>query len=151
MTATSPCAPRLPVFLAALGMLSLVPVAAGAQEAKAPETQSLAPVVVTATRTVREALDVPASADVIDAATIRDAQARVNLSESLAKVPGIVVLNRQNYAQDLQISSRGFGARSSFGIRGIRLYVDAHNTRAQQVYAALGMNGDHYRVFEDMF
>ena len=37
------------------------------------------------------------------------------------------------------------------GSCGIRLYVDAHNTRAQQVYAALGMNGDHYRVFEDMF
>ena len=37
------------------------------------------------------------------------------------------------------------------GSCGIRLYVDAHNTRAQQVYAALGMNGDHYSVFEDMF
>jgi len=34
---------------------------------------------------------------------------------------------------------------------GLRLYVDTTNVRAQQVYAALGMNGDHYRVFEDMF
>lgn len=34
---------------------------------------------------------------------------------------------------------------------GIRLYVDTRNTRAQAVYSALGMNGDHYRVFEDMF
>ena len=34
---------------------------------------------------------------------------------------------------------------------GIRLYVDTTNIRAQQVYAAIGMNGDHYRVFEDMF
>src|SRR5258706_6384109 len=124
MTATSPCALKFSISLAALGVWLWAPADARAQEAKAPETQSLAPVVVTATRTVREALDVPASVDVIDAATIRDAQARVNLSESLAKVPGIVVLNRQNYAQDLQISSRGFGARSSFGIRGLRLYVD---------------------------
>src|SRR5262245_17717249 len=48
----------------------------------------------------------------------------VNLSETLVRVPGIVALNRQNYAQDLQISSRGFGARSTFGVRGIRLYQD---------------------------
>jgi ribosomal protein S18 acetylase RimI-like enzyme len=37
------------------------------------------------------------------------------------------------------------------GAGGLRLYVDATNTRAQAVYTALGMNGDHYRVFEDMF
>jgi GNAT superfamily N-acetyltransferase len=37
------------------------------------------------------------------------------------------------------------------GAGGLRLYVDTRNTRAQQVYAALGMNGDHYRVFEAMF
>jgi ribosomal protein S18 acetylase RimI-like enzyme len=41
-------------------------------------------------------------------------------------------------------------ARSS-GAGGLRLYVDNTNTRAQQVYAALGMKGDHYRVFEEMF
>src|SRR6202163_245822 len=37
------------------------------------------------------------------------------------------------------------------GAGGLRLYVDTTNIRAQKVYAALGMNGDHYRVFEDMF
>jgi ribosomal protein S18 acetylase RimI-like enzyme len=37
------------------------------------------------------------------------------------------------------------------GVGGLRLYVDNTNTRAQAVYAALGMKGDHYRVFEDMF
>ena len=47
-----------------------------------------------------------------------------NLSESLQRVPGLVALNRQNYAQDLQISSRGFGARSQFGVRGVRLVQD---------------------------
>jgi GNAT superfamily N-acetyltransferase len=35
-------------------------------------------------------------------------------------------------------------------IRGIRLYVDRRNTAAQRVYARLGMNGDHYQVFEWM-
>lgn len=48
----------------------------------------------------------------------------MNLSESLGRVPGVVVQNRQNYAQDLQISSRGFGARSGFGVRGLRLIAD---------------------------
>jgi GNAT superfamily N-acetyltransferase len=37
------------------------------------------------------------------------------------------------------------------GAGGLRLYVDATNARAQTVYAAVGMNGGHYRVFEDMF
>ena len=50
--------------------------------------------------------------------------AGANLSESLQRVPGLVALNRQNYAQDLQISSRGFGARSQFGVRGVRLVQD---------------------------
>jgi len=77
----------------------------------------LSPVVVTATRTERRQLDVPASVDVIDRDTLRDAQLRVNLSESLGRVPGLVILNRQNYAQDLQLSIRGFGSRSTFGVR----------------------------------
>src|SRR5690606_22175418 len=40
------------------------------------------------------------------------------------RIPGIVVQNRQNYAQDLQVSSRGFGARAAFGVRGVRLVAD---------------------------
>ena len=81
-------------------------------------------VVVTATRTERDPLDVPASVDVIQRSDLHDAQLRVNVSETLDRIPGVVALNRQNYAQDLQISIRGFGARSSFGVRGVRLYVD---------------------------
>jgi iron complex outermembrane receptor protein len=67
---------------------------------------------------------VPASVDRIEGDEIREGRPQVNLSESLGRVPGIVVQNRQNYAQDLQISSRGFGARSTFGVRGIRLIAD---------------------------
>ncbi len=68
--------------------------------------------------------DLPASVDTIDRGTIQNGQPMVNLSETLVRIPGITALNRQNYAQDLQISSRGFGARSTFGVRGIRLYQD---------------------------
>lgn len=51
-------------------------------------------------------------------------QPGANLSEVLRHVPGLQALNRENYAQDLQISSRGFGARSQFGVRGVRLVQD---------------------------
>ena len=81
-------------------------------------------VVITATRAPRPSLDIPASVDRLYADEIREGRAQVNLSESLGRVPGIVVQNRQNYAQDLQISSRGFGARATFGVRGIRLISD---------------------------
>jgi iron complex outermembrane receptor protein len=81
-------------------------------------------VVVTATRTAENSRDLPISVDRIDAQTIRDGQLQVNLSESLLTVPGVSAQSRQNYAQDLQLSVRGFGARSSFGVRGVRLYSD---------------------------
>ncbi|MBS0846772.1 TonB-dependent receptor [Citrobacter sp. JGM124] len=69
-------------------------------------------------------LDTPAAVSVIDGDDMRFAAPRVNLSESLNAVPGLQIQNRQNYAQDLQLSVRGFGARSTFGVRGLRIYVD---------------------------
>jgi iron complex outermembrane receptor protein len=74
--------------------------------------------------TERPAFDTPASVDVLSGSMLRDDKLGINLSESLARVPGITALNRQNYAQDIQISSRGYGARSTFGVRGLRLYTD---------------------------
>ena len=87
-------------------------------------TAALPAVTVTATRHAESTFDVPASVDVIDAQAIRDGEPQVNLSESLARIPGVFAANRQNYAQDLQISSRGFGARATFGVRGVRIYQD---------------------------
>jgi iron complex outermembrane receptor protein len=81
-------------------------------------------VVISASRNERLSFELPAAIDVIDAARIGDGQPRVNASETLATVPGLLALNRQNYAQDLQISSRGQGARSAFGVRGVRLIAD---------------------------
>ena len=87
--------------------------------------QTLPQVTVSATRTEAAPFDVPASVDVIDGEQLRSAgRPEINLSESLAFVPGISARDRQNYAQDLQLSIRGFGARSTFGVRGVRIYVD---------------------------
>ena len=92
--------------------------------ARGASASELDSVVVTATRIAENSRDLPVSVDRIDAQTIRDGQLQVNLSESLMTVPGVSAQSRQNYAQDLQLSVRGFGARSSFGVRGVRLYSD---------------------------
>ncbi|MFE4124959.1 TonB-dependent receptor PqqU [Kosakonia sp. YIM B13605] len=80
--------------------------------------------IVSATPQTVSELDSPAAVSVVQGDDIRQAAPRVNLSESLNSVPGLQVQNRQNYAQDLQLSIRGFGSRSTYGVRGIRLYVD---------------------------
>src|SRR3569623_2324380 len=91
---------------------------------KASADYALRPGVVTATRSEQSSFELPVSIDRIDGDAIRQGKPMVNLSESLPRVPGVVAQNRQNYAQDLQISIRGFGARSTFGVRGVRLYAD---------------------------
>ena len=103
-------------------LLTTLPALAGA--ADAPPDQSLPTIVVTATRTAQSAFEIPAS---VDAVTVNEPGVNtpnVNVSEYLDGIPGLVARNRQNYAQDEQISIRGFGARSTFGVRGVRLYTD---------------------------
>lgn len=106
---------HLPLLLAA-GL----PLAATAQTAP----QQLDPVVVSAERSRTTTFDAPAAITAVTRDVIDSGGFQVNLSEALNRVPGITVLNRQNYAQDLQLSIRGFGARSTFGIRGVRVIVD---------------------------
>jgi iron complex outermembrane receptor protein len=90
----------------------------------AAPVRTIDPIVVTGTRVERSSFNLPMSIDAVVAPDIQDGQPRVNLSEVLTRVPGLVIQNRQNYAQDLQVSSRGFGTRSTFGIRGLRIIVD---------------------------
>jgi iron complex outermembrane recepter protein len=81
-------------------------------------------IVITGPRMPEAAAELPMSVDRLDQQLIQQGQLQVNLSESLEMVPGVNAQERQNYAQDLQVSVRGFGARSSFGVRGVRLYTD---------------------------
>ncbi|OTK47064.1 TonB-dependent siderophore receptor [Acinetobacter baumannii] len=78
---------------------------------------------VEATRTDTSYLQTPASVFRIEAPQV-DSSSQVNLTEVVKGIPSLQIRNRENYAQDLQLSMRGFGARSTFGVRGIRLYVD---------------------------
>ena len=108
------------------GALAQAAPEAAANAASAPAAQAtvLDPITVTGTRAPRRAFDAPHAISTLDAATLQSAGPQINLSEALSRVPGIVVNNRSNYAQDLQMSSRGYGARASFGVRGLRLYTD---------------------------
>ena len=90
----------------------------------AQDAARLETVVVTGSVVERRIADAPYAIDAVGSEALRAGGAMVNLSEALARVPGLTINNRNNYAQDLQISSRGFGARSGFGVRGLRLYTD---------------------------
>lgn len=105
----------LPLSALSLALVAAFPVHAQVE---------LDPVVVTAERTRQTTFDAPAAITAVTRDVIDNGGLQVNLSEALNRVPGISVLNRQNYAQDLQLSIRGFGSRSTFGIRGVRLIVD---------------------------
>ncbi|MGV8894600.1 MAG: TonB-dependent receptor family protein [Burkholderiaceae bacterium] len=114
---------RLTLFAAIAA--SFAPAIHAADTNELPATvRTLDPVVVTGSRSEHSSFDLPDAIDVLDRDRITAGQARVNASEALVAVPGLVVQNRQNYAQDLQISSRGFGARSAFGVRGVKLIAD---------------------------
>lgn len=90
----------------------------------AAETGTLDAVVVSASRAEQQAFDAPAAVQALGAGEVAAAGPGVHLSEPLARLPGVVALDRRNWAQDPQVSIRGFGARATFGIRGVRLLVD---------------------------
>jgi iron complex outermembrane receptor protein len=88
------------------------------------EPATLEPVTVTSTRMERPLADTPAAATVVNADSRLRGQSRLQLDESLNRVPGLYLQNRYNFAQGLRLSSRGFGSRAPFGVRGLRLNVD---------------------------
>ncbi|MEY3909630.1 MAG: hypothetical protein RIT47_321, partial [Pseudomonadota bacterium] len=79
---------------------------------------------MTATRYETNSFDLPLSIDAVTGSEIRDARTGANLSEIAPRIPGVVINYRATAAQELSISTRGFGARSQFGVKGIRIYAD---------------------------
>ena len=88
------------------------------------EENRLDEIIVSATRLETTVLHAARSISVVDQQHIQNGMQQLSLDESLAGVPGLYMQNRYNLAQDLRISLRGFGARSAFGIRGIKIIVD---------------------------
>jgi len=107
--------------------IALILCATGVRIAAADETDSSAPlreVVITATRIEADPFNIPAAISSISAEQLRNDALGVNLADDVASVPGLLARNRNNYAQDQQVSIRGIGANSAFGIRGVRVYQD---------------------------
>ncbi len=106
------------ISAATLALIYALPVLCAAQES------SLGPITITATRVEKAVDEIPAAVSVVGQDDIQLGNEQLGLDESLGGVPGLFMLNRYNFAQDLRASIRGFGARSSFGIRGIKIIVD---------------------------
>ena len=105
------------------GLAGAVALLADSEIAGAAEP-ALSEVVVTATRIGVSSFDVPAAISRVSGEQLRNDSLGVNLADDVATVPGLLARNRNNYAQDQQISIRGIGANSAFGIRGVRVYQD---------------------------
>jgi iron complex outermembrane receptor protein len=104
-------------------LLALFPL--GGPAAEGPEAAGkIEEIIVEATRIPGEANELPFAVSRVDRQAIQAARQQLGLDESLATVPGLFFQNRYNFAQDLRIAIRGFGARANFGIRGIRLFAD---------------------------
>ncbi len=95
--------------------------------AQAEDTNSaehLGDMTVNATRVEKSIYEIPAAVGYVGKDDIQLGTQQLGIDESLLKIPGVFMQNRYNFAQDLRISIRGFGSRATFGIRGIKLYVD---------------------------
>lgn len=88
------------------------------------EAVELERVTVYSSRLEREAAETPHAVSVVEEEDIQHGRQNLQLDESLNRVPGVFAQNRYNFAQNLRVSIRGFGARAPFGIRGIRILVD---------------------------
>lgn len=88
------------------------------------QSSPLEPIEVTATRTALTLPEVSAAVTVLDGEDLKRGRPLTSLAELLTQVPGLFVQNAGNFAQDARLALRGFGARSSFGIRGVAIVVD---------------------------
>ena len=109
---------------AALALLFAVATTTGTSMAFADTAEPIDEIVVTSLRMNRSLQDAARSISVVEKSQIQDGRQMLTLEESLAGVAGLYLQSAENFSQDLRISIRGFGARSSFGVRGIRIIVD---------------------------
>jgi len=121
---------RLTLIVGLLGVAAVVP--ADGQEPARSDTvardtsraQALPEVTVTVTRTEEPLQKVPYAVGVLNRTEIQRGQTTIGLDEALNNLPGVVVSNRYNFSLDQRISIRGFGSRSNFGVRGLKILLD---------------------------
>ena len=120
-------------FASLLAAVTLaLPVAAAGQEPGAADTSAtdttritrLPELNVTVTRSPEPLQRVPFAVGVLDRDDLVRGQPTLGIDEALNNLPGVVVANRYNFSLDQRISIRGFGSRSNFGVRGLKILVD---------------------------
>jgi iron complex outermembrane receptor protein len=102
----------------------VVPGAASGQASDSLKPYTMPPIIVSVTRAEHALTQVPLAVQRLDRTQISRAKPTWGLDEALAQLPGVFVANRYNFAQDQRLSIRGFGARSAFAVRGIKILVD---------------------------
>lgn len=117
-------------------LLLAAPLLASAAEAEPP---ALDPIVITGTRIERPLAETPAGVAIVSEDAIRDGRQGLQLDEALARVPGLFLQNRYNFAQGQRLSLRGFGARAPFGVRGIRIRADGFPETLPDGQSQVGM------------
>lgn len=95
---------------------------AAAQDSTAART--LPPITVTVARADEPLTRVPFAVQTVVVREAVRARAAWGLDDVLAGVPGVFVADRQNFSVDQRLAIRGFGARSAFAVRGVKLLVD---------------------------
>src|SRR5256712_2382937 len=113
---------RSTIYAAALGCVPFLALYGQTQDTT--RLCTLPPTTVSVTRAELPLTKVPLSVHSVDRVEIRRAKPTWGLDEALANVPGVFVANRYNFSQDQRISIRGFGARSAFAVRGLKILVD---------------------------
>ncbi len=117
-------------------MIALAVIAAMA--AQCPECPAELPAVVAEARSPQGSARRPERPASIDLADLARRRAATDLSEPLSELPGVVARSRHNEAQDTQIQIRGFGARSPFGVRGMRIEYDGIPATAADGQSQIG-------------
>jgi len=104
--------------------LCAAPLTLSGQTPDTTKPYTLPPTTVSVTRAERPLTQIANSIGTVDREQISRARPTWGLDEALVSVPGVYVANRYNFSQDQRISIRGFGARSAFAVRGIKILVD---------------------------
>jgi iron complex outermembrane receptor protein len=86
--------------------------------------KELQPITISSSRFITKDIQTPLSITVIDQSRLQIGQSKLSIFDALATVPGVFAMNSENFAQDLRISIRGFGARAAFGVRGLKVLLD---------------------------
>lgn len=107
-----------------LALTLALPVAAGAQGRDSLRVDTLPPLTVSATRAARPLARTPQAVATVTRADLGAARPTLGLDEALAGVPGVFVADRWNFSLDQRIAIRGFGARSAFAVRGVKVLLD---------------------------